>query len=71
MVRTNLTTMTYDVTAVKRSGKTRQNSLSVENKTNFTRKKDNRHIKMDKLLKVSMYVENQSISLRKTSLSFK
>ena len=63
--------MTYDVTAVKRSGKTRQNSLSVENKTNFTRKKDDRHIKMDKLLKVSMYVENQSISLRKTSLSFK
>ena len=71
MVRTKLTTMTYDVTAVKRSGKTRQNSLSVENKTNFTRKKDDRHIKMDKLLKVSMYVENQSISLGKTNLSFK
>ena len=58
-------------TAAKRSGKTWQNSLSVENKTNFTRKKDDRHIKMDKLLKVSMYVENQSISLGKTNLSFK
>ena len=58
-------------TAAKRSGKTRQSSLSVQNKTNFTRKKDGRHIKMDKLLKVSMYVENQSISLGKTKLSFK
>ena len=58
-------------TVPKRSGKTRQNSLSVQNKTNFTRKKDGRHIKMDKLLKVSMYVENQSISPGKTNLSFK
>ena len=58
-------------TVPKRSRKTRQSSLSVQNKTNFTRKKDGRHIKMDKLLKVSMYVENQSISPGKTNLSFK